>query len=273
MGTVRHAPKVPALGSDVVQPLSIVSYNLRTGRAFDDHPWSVRREPLATLVRELAPTVLGTQEADSEMLTDLAGLLPTHYGYLAEGRRGRRQDETSGVFYDASRLTVLDVAHRWLSDTPELPGSATWGNELPRMITKVRFFDSVSGRRFVVINVHLDHVSEQARVKSAHWLAELAAAEEDPVVLVGDFNVGTSSPAHQVLITSGLRDAIREVVPAGPAVGTFGNYRPPEPGAEQIDWILVGPGIGVVDAEIVDRTVDGRYPSDHVPVRAALTLT
>jgi endonuclease/exonuclease/phosphatase family metal-dependent hydrolase len=255
-----------------MQPLTVVSYNLRTSRAFDDHPWSVRREPLATLIRELAPTVLGTQEGDPETLADLAGLLPRHYSYLAEGRRGRMSDETSGIFYDHARLTVLDVAHRWLSDTPEVPGSASWGNELARMITRVRFVDSVLGATFVVINVHLDHRSEESRVRSAHWLAEQIAVIEEPVVLIGDFNVGTATPAYQVLINSGLRDALREVSSGGPAIGTFGDYRRPDPGSPQIDWILVGSGVGVVDAEIVDRTIDDRYPSDHLPVRAALTL-
>lgn len=255
-----------------MQPLTVVSYNLRTSRAFDDHPWSVRREPLATLIRELAPTVLGTQEADPETLADLAGLLPRHYSYLAEGRQGRMSDETSAIFYDSARLTVLDVAHRWLSDTPEVPGSASWGNELTRMITRARFVDSVLGVTFVVINVHLDHRSEESRVRSAHWLAEQIAAITEPVILTGDFNVGTATPAYQVLINSGLRDAIREVQVGGPPIGTFGDYRRPEPGSAQIDWILVGPGVGVVDAEIVDRTINDRYPSDHLPIRAALTL-
>lgn len=255
-----------------MQPLTVVSYNLRTSRAFDDHPWSIRREPLATLIRELAPTVLGTQEADPDTLADLAGLLPRNYAYLAEGRRGRLSDETTGIFYDSARLTVLDVAHRWLSDTPEVPGSASWGNQLPRMITRVRFVDSVLGTTFVVINVHFDHLSEEARVRSAHWLAGQIAAIEEPVILMGDFNVGTATPAYQVLINSGLRDAIREVTTGGPPIGTFGDYRRPDPGSAQIDWILVGPGLGVVDAEIVDRTIDGRYPSDHLPLRAALTL-
>lgn len=255
-----------------MQPLTVVSYNLRTSRAFDDHPWSIRREPLATLVRELAPTVLGTQEGDPETLADLAGLLPRNYSFLAEGRQGRMSDETSGIFYDHARLTVLDVAHRWLSDTPEVPGSASWGNDLARMITRVRFVDSVLDATFVVINVHLDHRSEESRVRSAHWLAEQIAVIEEPVVLTGDFNVGTATPAYQVLINSGLRDALREVSSGGPTIGTFGDYRRPDPGSPQIDWILVSSGIGVVDAEIVDRTIDDRYPSDHLPVRAALTL-
>lgn len=254
-----------------MQPLTVVSYNLRTSHAIDDHPWSVRREPLAALIRELAPTVLGTQEGHPEAVADLAGLLPHNYAYLAEGRRGRNADETSAIFYDNARLTVLDVAHRWLSDTPEVPGSATWGNELPRMITRARFVDAASGVRFVVINGHLDHVSEPARVRSATWLAEQAAGVKEPVLLLGDFNVGAGTRTHRILIQSGLRDAIDEAA-TGPALGTFGNYAPPAAGGDRIDWILVGPGIGVIDAEIVDRTVAGRYPSDHVPVRAALTL-
>lgn len=254
-----------------MQPLTVVSYNLRTAQAFDDHPWSVRREPLAALIRELAPTVLGTQEGHPDSLADLAGLLPRNYGYLAEGRRGRMMDETSAIFYDTARLTVLDVAHRWLSDTPELPGSATWGNELPRMITRVRFHDATRNSSFVVINGHLDHVSDEARIRSAQWLAEQIADIPEPVILIGDFNVDVATKAHQILINSGLRDAIDEATTVGSA-GTFGNYQSPEPGSARIDWILVGPGIGVVDAEIVDRTIGDRYPSDHLPVRAALTL-
>jgi hypothetical protein len=44
------------------------------------------------------------------------------------GRPGGSHDEFAAVFFRRARLVPLEYDHFWLSDTPDVIGSATWGN-------------------------------------------------------------------------------------------------------------------------------------------------
>ncbi|MEO7236733.1 MAG: endonuclease/exonuclease/phosphatase family protein, partial [Lapillicoccus sp.] len=169
--------------------------------------WAVRCPRVADRVAALRPTVLGTQEASAAMLDALVARLPDAYRWVGEGRCGRRTDETCGVVYDSSALSVLDVRHRWLSTTPEVPGSRADDAHLPRMLTAVRFHDAASGEVFTVVNTHLDHVGTRARVLGAGLVAQ--HAQGGPTVVMGDFNdAAQASPAYDVLVGAGLSDAL-----------------------------------------------------------------
>ncbi len=129
-----------------------MTWNVLTDTAPAAPSWAVRCPRVAARVAALAPTVLGTQEASAAMLDDLVTELPNGYRWVGEGRRGRLTDETGGVVYDSAALTVLDVRHRWLSATPEVPGSKAPDADLPRMLTAVRFHEAASGVVFTVVN-------------------------------------------------------------------------------------------------------------------------
>ena len=67
-----------------------------------------------------------------------------------------------------------DAGDFWLSDSPA-HSSKAWGASLPRVATWARFTTVLNGmplkqHEFVVLNAHLDHASETARVESARLL-------------------------------------------------------------------------------------------------------
>ena len=64
-----------------------------------------------------------------------------------------------------------------------------------------------------------------------------------------------------------LKDSYRVLHPKAKGVGTFNSWSG-ETGGEKIDAVLVGPGIDTLEAEILRENENGRYPSDHYPVRA-----
>jgi endonuclease/exonuclease/phosphatase family metal-dependent hydrolase len=55
-------------------------------------------------------------------------------------------------------------------------------------------------------------------------------------------------------------------------VTSNGFNPPPEMGDMRIDWILVGGSIEVPSISTIANGVDGRYPSDHYPVLATLSV-
>jgi endonuclease/exonuclease/phosphatase family metal-dependent hydrolase len=144
------------------------------------------------------------------------------------------------------------------------------------MVTWVRFRDRRTGREFVHVNTHFDHASENSRQRSAELVRDTIAGFDPalPVVLTGDFNTeAPGSAPYRILVTEGgLVDtwlAGRQVTPEW---GTFPDYGEPVRGGDRIDWILANAGVEVLEAAINPFRVDGRYPSDHLPVQALVRL-
>lgn len=253
--------------------LRIVSYNVLYGSEQQPRPWSRRRDPMVELVRGLAPDVIGLQEALDHQLADLHDGIGQHYALLAEHRGDGGREENSALFYDTRSLEPVAVTHRWLSLTPQVAGSRSWGTHFPRMFTRARFRHP-DGDILTVISTHLDHEVEQARVRSAELLADEIASlvHAEPVVLMGDFNAEIGSEPYRVLTESGLRDSLLVADDAGPLVGTFTEFAAPVVGSPRIDWILVNDQVSVTAARVVDIAPGGQYPSDHLPVEAVITI-
>jgi endonuclease/exonuclease/phosphatase family metal-dependent hydrolase len=249
-----------------------MTWNLLTESAPSAPSWTVRCPRIAARVAAVAPTVLGTQEASAAMLDTLLNELPGAYRWVGEGRRGSLTDETCALVYDSKALTVLDIRHRWLSATPEVPGSMADDAHLPRMLTAVRFHEARSGQAVTVVNTHLDHVGAQARRLGAALVAQ--HAQDGSTVVMGDFNdAAQASPAYEVLIRAGLRDALAPRDHPGQRRRTFvGPDQELDGDGEQIDWLFVTPDIRVDASRVDDASPESPIASDHLPVVADLTL-
>ena len=66
-------------------------------------------------------------------------------------------------------------------------------------------------------------------------------------------------------------DTFRVLHPDAKVVGTFNGFKGRKDG-DKIDYILTTSDIKVLDAQIIYDNVDGRYPSDHFPVTAKLSI-
>ncbi|MEV0950687.1 endonuclease/exonuclease/phosphatase family protein [Promicromonospora sp. NPDC050249] len=270
----------PVIGRARGGLLHAMSFNVRYDREGQTRPgepdyWP-ERAPLTTAFLALEqPTVLGVQEVEFNQLSAVEAGLGRGYKMVGFGRDGGAAGEYSAIFYDARRLTVKWWDQFWLSDTPKVIGSATWGNTVTRIVTWAEFHDSATGRDFLHINSHFDHQAENARVRSAQVVRDQVAETGLPVVFTADCNAAAEgSAAYDVLVTEGgLQDtwlaADRQLTPYA---GTFPNYGTPNPDGARIDWILASSGVEVRAAAINTWTRDGRYPSDHTPVQALLKL-
>ena len=78
----------------------------------------------------------------------------------------------------------------WLSPTPGVAGSQGWDAALPRIATWARLRDRQSGRSFVIVNTHFDHMGETARRESARLVVARAQGLADgaPLAVTGDLN-------------------------------------------------------------------------------------
>lgn len=305
-GVLEAVGVLPAPPSDV----AIMSFNIRYGTADDgENAWPNRRELVVGAIAAHDPDVLGLQEALRFQLDELRAALP-EYAEVGVGRDdGRTKGEYSPVFYRRDRFSAVDGGTFWLSDTPEVAGSMTWGNRLPRICTWVRLRERshpargiAGGRVLVVYNLHLDHESEESRRESAELLArriETTVRPSEAVIVTGDLNCGEESPALRFLrgeilsavdpsaatpavrSWSGLKDTYRQAhADTAELAGTFHGFKGTRNG-EKIDFVLVRPATRgriadrpptaeVLSADIDRTSANGRWPSDHYPVVATV---
>jgi endonuclease/exonuclease/phosphatase family metal-dependent hydrolase len=267
-----------AQGRGTGSELRVMSFNLRFASATPPNSWPERRPVMRELLRHERPELLGTQEGLYQQLQDIEADLPDHYDSIGEGRDGGSAGEAMQIFYDTRRLEPLELDHYWLSDTPDVVGSKTWGGCCPRMVTWIRFLDRVSGEQFYAVNTHFEAFDAVAREKSAQLLLQRAEQDFDPalpVIVTGDFNepARAGRTVYDLLVTDGpFVDTWETATERSALVGTFHGYRPLTPDGDRIDWILTTPDVTASRAEIITFEKHGQYPSDHLPVQADVEL-
>jgi endonuclease/exonuclease/phosphatase family metal-dependent hydrolase len=116
-----------------------------------------------------------------------------------------------------------------------------------------------------VVNTHLEHGADDVpRVRQVQQLLQLSDAS-GPVVLAGDLNATSDSPAMAPL--SGRFRSAYAVVHGREPGHTAPSWGP----GRAIDHILVSPEVEVLEAgTALDAPVNGVWPSDHVAVWAKL---
>lgn len=280
LGMVAAATVAPLRAAEVPSDpaeLCAVTYNLRFASASGGNAWPTRRPMMQALLRELQPDLMGTQEGVYGQLRDVASDLP-ELDWIGLGRDGGSRGEFMAIFYRRDRFEPLEYDHFWLSDTPLVMGSSTWGNTNRRMLTWVLFNDRKTRRNLYFWNTHLDHALQPAREQGAALILErirTTAKPGVPLLLAGDFNaVAGRNPVYDQLVRDGgMTDTWTAAgLRRNERMNSFNGFEPARAEGQRIDWILSRGPVSVRASEVITFARDGRYPSDHFPVAAWLTL-
>jgi endonuclease/exonuclease/phosphatase family metal-dependent hydrolase len=268
--------------------LNIMSFNIRRGTAKDGkNHWIFRRNRVSELLNHYRPDVLGLQEALDFQIAEIRAMLPG-YDTVGIGNLGGGKGLHTAIFYDAVRFVVSAEGTFWFSDTPDIPGSKGWGNIIPRTCTWTRLIEKDSGRAFYFYNVHMDHISQRSRKKSADLLTKFIHRRSSsyPFVLTGDFNAREKSASIQYLkgkIPLRIK-AIGSVLNPEPVMDTFRVRNPNDRHAAtfhgfrryffrfKLDYIFVSSTVRVQDAKIIKPQWKKNYPSDHFPLFSNIYL-
>lgn len=279
-------PKAVAVREDGALDLRLMSFNVRyeNGEDLGSRSWRQRVIGAVRMIRREKPDIIGVQEALHGQAADLWASLPD-YDFFGIGRDdGRRAGEYSGIFYRRDRFKPdpTDGGTFWLSDTPEQPGSMTWGNEIPRVAAWLRLVDLATGRGFYIFNTHWDHQNQPSRERAALLIAARIDARknrDEPVALIGDFNSTESNPGRMYLTGQkvtvagseqvwihGLLDTYQALHSSEKNRRTLHFWADSREGKLKVDHILVSRGAKIAQAEIVSE--DKPMVSDHFPVTA-----
>ena len=281
------------------------SYNIRCISKSDtgDMAWDSRKAALRDLVKSIAPDVIGFQEVRSVQYAYLREQL-SGYDFIGEKRDGTESGEATPVAFRASRFKLVDSGTFWLSATPTVSGSTSWGDGiensgLPRICTWTLLKDRTTGGAFCFASTHLD-LNEGPRLAGMRLilssLVEKYEAVGVPVVVVGDMNA-LETETSMVEAAAAMNDTLigSKTDPTGPwrtfngmtwddseypCADALANYTAAERSAnastfgKRIDYMFSSIGTEVESFAIRNDTQPNKeqYPSDHFPVVAELVM-
>ncbi|PST84274.1 endonuclease [Pedobacter yulinensis] len=257
------------------QRLTIGTFNIRYDNPKDSGNLWVNRAPIvSSLIRFHGFDVLGVQEGLKNQLDDISRALPEYTRYGKGRDDGKEGGEHSAIYFRKDRFKLLKSGDFWLSETPDKPGLGWDATCCNRICSWVYLEDLQTKKRFYTFNVHFDHQGKVARKESAKLILTRinAIAGNAPVLLTGDFNGGRDSEWYLTIANSGLLKDVHSAVKHPYANNSSSNgFRTPRSMAV-IDHIFMTKQFGASRWGILTDTYFGKYPSDHFPVLAEVTL-
>ena len=247
--------------------MRIMSFNVLCGGK-GNRDWPGRSPLVIRTIYNYDPDTFGVQEAHIGWMNALKACLPA-YDYVGVGRDdGKEGGEFSAVFYKKEKYELLDSGSFWLSETPARPGKG-WDAACVRICSWAKLKEKETGKIFVHLNTHLDHVGLVAMQKGAELVAKNGSeiAEGHPAFFTGDFNVTPESAPCRAVLDGGFMDC-RNVAKESDKGITFHDFRYPEYQGTVIDYVFAKGDVTVEKFAVIRDTVDGDLPSDHYPVYA-----
>lgn len=221
---------------------------------------------LCDKIQEEAPDVIGFQEITIDSIKVLEKLLPE---YVFVGQFRSENYDGEGLFTAVRKNTCSLIGFEtiWLSPTPYVPGSRYENqSHCPRICVEAKIRHNESGKVFRLYNLHLDHISDEARILGMEAAFKFVDSFKDsaPVVILGDFN---AEPDSKTIEMCNSRNDLKEVTENIPA--TFHGYGEK---AIKIDYIYMSHELAdaVTNVEAwTDKSYD-IWLSDHYPICAEL---
>ena len=251
----------------------IVSFNLRAVWAGDGINAFIFRAGMifAKVMREM-PDVIAFQEVTEKHLDLLQRMLP-EYTFCGQFRSKNYDGE--GLFTAVRKDAWGVIAYEtfWISPTPYTPGSRFEDqSDCPRVCVVTQVRHKETGKMLRLYNIHLDHISDAARIEGIKCVMEKSeefnARTPLPTLILGDYNAYPDSETIR-FCNDYKTPAIYDVTAQIPV--TFHNY-----GAcgVKIDYIYVTKELcdAFVSSDIWDMERCGIYLSDHYPVWADFEL-
>ncbi len=251
--------------------IKIVTWNIRYDTDGDGiNSFSGRAGLIKNKIKAEMPEVIALQEVVNTSRASLEKMLPEYY-LLGMMRSKIFDNEGLYVAVRKDAFEVIGFESVWLSPEPYTPGSRYPDQSpCPRICTMMYLRHRESNFRMRVFNLHLDHISEEARVlgmrAALDFVDSYNAKENLPAVILGDFN---ATPDSDVIAMVKSHDNLCDVTADVPF--TFHNY-----GKDQlkIDYIFLSPSLEdkACSVAVWRDEENGIYLSDHYPVCVTIEI-
>ncbi|PZR28337.1 MAG: endonuclease [Citrobacter freundii] len=238
--------------------------------------WSTRKDICLKVIKSKKADIICLQEVLKVQADDLRKYFPSYQLFGFEGPEmdphptGYFGIAKNPIMFSRDRYELLTAGTYWLSETPLVAGSKSWDTARARHANWVRLKEKSTGKEFRVVNLHLDHVSAEAKIQQAKMVVDESAQyqQEYMQILTGDFNSKFDSNVLTSVRNGGWKESYETVHGEGEAGFTTHEFEGEKyekgPSKGRIDFIWYrGAGLKPVDSAIVKDSVNGKYPSDH----------
>lgn len=261
--------------------ISIVSYNLRCiWDKYDGiNSFINRAGTVLEKIDKTKPDIICFQECIRKQCDFFRKYL-SDYTIIYNQRKADYSGEGLAVALkkDVIELYGLDVF--WLSDTPRVPGSRfEIQSECPRICQSLTVYDRRQSKMLKVYNVHLDHVSDEARLLGIKQLLNYAVNREEtsmPLFILGDFNALPGSKTIEYCDNFDALPIVDLTRETGGTFHAFGNVEndPAYATPIKIDYIYADKETAQKphSVELWKDENNGIYLSDHYPVSLKIEL-
>ena len=174
--------------------VKIMSFNVRTMSANDEHSWESRRDACCAMINYHRPLMMGTQESKKQqreyILSKCRG-----YAAVAKNQDNTNDGQSTGIFYLKDSISVLDWGVFWHTDTPDKLSKLEHCDHY-RSATWIKAQHKSSGKIFYHINTHLDLCEVNNRIKGMSVILDFISrnCEDYPVVMTADWNDTEDDP-------------------------------------------------------------------------------
>ena len=251
--------------------VTVMSCNVRCLSPLDlgKRSWFYRADRMMADIEEVAPGIIGFQEVTGWQYSYLVDCL-ADYDSIITYRDNSIIAEGCPIFYHTGMYTLVEKGSFWLSETPAVM-SKDWGAAHYRICSYVILQQKGSDQPFVIFNTHLDHVSDEARIKGIGVVLEkIAQFGGLPAIIMGDLNAKEGSQTY-LSVTENFLDA-RYEAPITTDSHTYQNWGDPE-SYRRIDYFMMSKeGFEVLEYSVRPAVSDGSYYSDHCPIVLKVVL-
>ena len=252
-------------------PFKLMSFNIRFDNPNDgDHIWSNRLPIISELINSREICLLGTQEGREPQLRELEAQLDNLE--IVDNHREWIADRMYPcIFYRTDTFSLIDSSDIWISDTPNMAGSKSFGSMFPRLCTWAKLINKKSNEKILFVNVHLDHTETTVRQSQIKvMIEEIKKIKEDfKLVINGDFNESPKEDVYKI-ITKDLSLLDPWKTKNLNEETSYHKFKGVYPEGSRIDWILTDKSINCLEIEIIKHSQKNIYPSDHFPVFSIL---
>jgi endonuclease/exonuclease/phosphatase family metal-dependent hydrolase len=269
--------QVEQKGKTYLYTLTVQSFNIRNENSDDknERSWDRRRDAVVAMMRDRNPDLVGMQEVKYKQKKYLTDNLK-NYAVIGKDRDMGYEDAPLGItlgmgeytpiYQNRNGLVRYDWGVFWASNSPSRP-SYSPNASCRRVITWGLFVHQASGKEFYFVSVHLDHSNDNVRQFEANVVMQQLKNDVNkrnlPMIVVGDFNTGSSS-VLKAFTDAGLKNAREEA----PVTDWSGTYNAWGAGGSIIDNVFYTPGaFTAVEYKVIKQAYNGvTYISDHYPI-------
>jgi endonuclease/exonuclease/phosphatase family metal-dependent hydrolase len=256
----------------------VLSCNVRVALPEDETKgvgWPQRKDICIQVIQNQQPDIVGFQEVLKVQAEDIREAFPRFCLFGFEGPEmdahptGYHGIAKNPILFNKERYELLTGGNYWLSETPLVAGSKSWNTARARHANWVRLKERKTGKELRIVNLHLDHISDEAKKQQARIVAEESAQYSTAFaqLLTGDFNSRFDSPVLASLRTSDWKESYETLhgqKEAGHTGHEFeGTAYTKAASKGRIDYIWYRGNIKPVESKIIKDALKGKFPSDH----------